>query len=327
MVGSHTRISQNLIGIDCLECLVSGATGAEKLYSAIEESARMVDAPFSRDKVWPTLSAFEGGFSDAGGVILSLQAGTHVPEMEYSAQVSPGISDPYARALASGILTETDHPVSTVLAEIVSLAPTSEHYIDCGIVGGFKKIYANFPHDQQTVAALAGLPSMPRAVGGNAEFFARHGLDRVALIGVDYVNKTINLYFQVSAATAGNLDQKTVSAMLHETGMSEPSDAMVAYACQAYRIYTTLSWDAEEILRIAFAPKPRRGIDPADLPARLEPRIEKFLRATPHKYPGALINATAAKWSPEREVLDLAAHYQVSAVQMKAIEAEEGRAS
>ncbi|WP_406423073.1 aromatic prenyltransferase [Streptomyces sp. NBC_00873] len=306
---------------------MSEGIGAEELYSAIEESARLVDAPFSRDKVWPILSAYEGGFSANGGVIFSLQASERVAEMEYSIQVSPGIDDPYAHALASGILAETDHPAGTLLSEIVALAPTSEHYVDCGIVGGFKKIYANFPHDPQKVSKLADLPSMPRAVGENAEFFARYGLDDVALIGVDYKNKTMNLYFQAPAVTAGNLDPKTVLAMLRETGMSEPSEEMLAYAGKAYRIYTTLSWDAKEIHRISFAPQPRRSIDLAELPARLEPRIEQFMRATPHKYAGALINASAAKWSHEHEVLDLAAYYQVSAVHMKAIKAQEGPTS
>ncbi|MFD0319239.1 aromatic prenyltransferase [Streptomyces flavalbus] len=168
---------------------------------------------------------------------------------------------------------------------------------------------------------------MPPAVAANAEFFARYGLDEVALIGVDYKNKTMNLYFQLPAAVRGDLDAKAVLAMLRETRMSEPSEEMLAYAAQAYRVYTTLSWDSGDIQRISFAPQPRRSLDLAELPARLEPRIEQFMRATPHTYPGALVNASAAKWSPQREVLDLAAYYQVSAVHMKAIQAQEGATS
>lgn len=302
---------------------MSGGIGAEEIYSAIKESARLVEAPFSRDKVWPVLSAFEGGFSDAGGVIFSLQAGGQVAEFEYSVQVSPEIGDPYAHALANGFFTETDdRPVRALLAEILALAPTSEHYIDCGIVGGFKKIYANFPHDPQKVAKLAEIPSMPRAVGENAEFFARYGLEDVALVGVDCRSKTINLYFQLSAPLAGNLAPQTVRDMLRETGMSEPSDKMLAYAGKAYRVYATLGWDSSEILRISFAPLPRRSIDLAELPARLEPRIAQFMQDTPHKYAGALLNATAAKWSKTSEFLDLASYYRVSPLHLKAIEAQ-----
>ncbi|WP_246886402.1 aromatic prenyltransferase [Streptomyces sp. GESEQ-4] len=302
---------------------MSPVVSAEELYSAIEESARLVDAPFSRDKVWPILTAFEGGFSQDGGVIFSLQAGEEVAEVEYSIQVSPGIEDPYAHALANGFFTETDHPVRALLSQVVELVPTSEHYIDCGIVGGFKKIYANFPHAPQKVSALAEVPAMPRAVGENLEFFARYGLEDVALVGADCKNRTVNLYFQLPAHVAGNLEPKTVREMLHETGMSEPSDQMLAYAGRAYRVYVTLSWDYSEILRISFAPQPRRGVDLADLPARLVPRIAEFMQATPHKYAGALINATAAKWSREKEFFDLASYYQVSPLHLKAIEAQE----
>lgn len=283
----------------------------------------MVDAPFSRDKVWPILSAFEGGFSEGGGVIFSLQADEQVPELEYSIQVSPGITDPYAHALANGFFAETEHPVRALLSEIVELVPTSEHYIDCGIVGGFKKIYSNFPHAPQKVAKLADLPSMPHALSENLEFFARHGLEDVALVGADCKNRTVNLYFQLPEGVAGDLDPKTVQAMLGETGMSEPSEKMLAYAGKAYRVYVTLSWDFSEILRISFAPQPRRSVDLTELPAQLVPRIAQFMRETPHKYTGALINATAAKWSHEKEFLDLASYYQVSPLHLKAIEAQE----
>ncbi|WP_406415566.1 aromatic prenyltransferase [Streptomyces sp. NBC_00873] len=299
---------------------MSGGITTEELYSAIEESARLVDAPFSRDKVWPVLSAYRDGFG-AGGVIFSLQAGERVEELEYTVQVSPGIDDPYAHALSNGFVAETDHPVSALLSDIQARIPGGEYYIDCGVVGGFKKIYANFPHDAQKVSKLAGIPSMPRAVDENSDFFARYGLEDVVLIGVDYKHRTMNLYFQLPAATAGNLEPKTVLSMLRETGMHEPDEQMLAYAAKSYRIYTTLSWDSSEIHRVSFGPKPRRDMDLSALPARLEPRLEQFMRTTPHKYAGDLINASAAKWSHDREFLDLAAYYQISPLHLKALTA------
>lgn len=297
-----------------------GGIAAEELCSAIEESARLVGAPFSRDKVWPILSAYRDGF-ETGGAVFSLQAGEHVAELEYSIQVSPGINDPYARALSNGFVTETDHPVSTLLSEIQARIPTSEYYIDCGIVGGFKKIYANFPHDARRVSKIADIPSMPRAVAENADFFARYGLEDVVLIGVDYKHRTVNLYFQLPAAISGNLKPETVLSMLRETGMPEPDEQMLAHAGEAYRVYTTLSWDSSEIHRISFAPQLRRGMDLSALPARLEPRIEQFMRTTPHTYAGDVIGASAAKWSHDRGFLDLAAYYQISPQHLKALTA------
>lgn len=297
---------------------MSGGFEAEELYSALEESARMTGAPFSREKVWPILSAYRDGFG-TGGAIFSLQAGESVEELEYSVQVSPGINDPYACALRNGFVTETDHPVATILSDIQTQVPSTEYYIDCGIVGGFKKIYANFPHDPQEVSKLSSIFSMPPAVAGNADFFARYGLEDVVLIGVDYRRRTINLYFQLPVGIAGNLDPKTVLSMLRETGMSEPDEQLLAYAGNAYRVYTTLSWDSSEIHRISFAPQPRHDLDLSALPVRLEPKLEQFMKTAPHTYAGDLVNASASKWSPESGFLDLAAYYQVSPPHLKAL--------
>lgn len=291
---------------------------AEELYSVLEESARLVAAPFSREKVWPVLSAYREGFGDSG-VIFSLQAGEQVAELEYTVQVSPGIDDPYGCAVANGLAEKTGHPVGTLLAELQALVPGSEYYIDCGIAGGFKKIYANFPHSPQKLARLAELPSMPGAVAANAEFYARHGLEDVVLIGVDYKNRTMNLYFQLPPGTAGNLEPETVRSMLRETRMHEPSEKMLAYAARSYRVYTTHSWESEDVHRISFGPRPRRDMDLSSLPARLEPRLEEFMRATPHDYPGDLINASAAKWSHTAEFLDLAAYYRISPMHLRAL--------
>ncbi|WP_405791518.1 aromatic prenyltransferase [Streptomyces sp. NBC_01506] len=303
---------------------MSGGIEAEELYAALEKSAHLVGAPFSREKVWPILSAYRDGF-DTGGAILSLQAGERAEEVEYSVQVSPGVGDPYARALAGGFVPETDHPVATLLQDIKERVPTSEYYIDCGIVGGFKKIYANFPHDPRRVSDLSDIASMPPAVAGNSDFFGRYGLQDVVLIGVDYRRRTMNLYFQLPAGTAGDLDPKTVLAMLRETGMREPDEDLLAYAGKAYRVYATVGWDSPEIRRISFAPSPRRSLDLSELPARLEPGFEEFMRNTAHTYDGELINASAAKWSPDSEFLDLAAYYQISPQHLKALTAAEAQ--
>jgi hypothetical protein len=160
---------------------------------------------------------------------------------------------------------------------------------------------------------------MPGAVAENADFFARYGLEDVVLIGVDYKNRTMNLYFQLPPGTAGNLEPETVLSMLRETKMHEPSEKMLAYAAKAYRVYTTHSWESPDVHRISFGPRPRRDMEFSSLPARLEPKLEEFMRATPHDYAGDLINASAAKWSPDHEVLDLAAYYRISPMHLKAL--------
>ena len=298
---------------------MSEGTEAEELYAAIEESARLVGAPFSRDKVWPILAAYRDALA-AGRIIFSVQVGErHIGELEYTIEVSPGIDDAYARALSNGFVEETDHPVGSLLPDIQARISVDEYFIDCGIDGGFKKVYTLFPRDLQRVAKLADIPSAPRALADNAGFFARYGLDGVALIGIDYQHETMNVYFQLP--DAGNLEPKTVLSMLREIGLPEPDERMLKFACRSYRVYTTLSWDSSKIQRISFAPPPRRSLDLSGLPVRLEPGIEQFMRSAPHTYAGERISASTVKWSHGGEYLDLGSYYQISPQQLKALTA------
>lgn len=294
---------------------MSGGIEAQELYAAVEKAAALVGAPCARDEVWPILSAYREAFTE-GAVIFSI-GGREAGELEYTVQVSAQSADPYEHARANGFVRQTDHPVATLLTNIRSRVSVGELFIDSGVVGGFKKIYAQFIQDPQKVADIAALPSAPPALAANADYFARHGLTDIVLTGIDYQNHTMNLYFQLPAPLAGNLDDKAVRAMLREIGLPEPSDPMVAYARGSYRVYTTVGWDSPQIKRISFAPRPRRGMDLTALPVQLPAHMEQFLRGAPHTYTGELINASAVKWTPTGEHLDLAAYYRATPQQLQ----------
>lgn len=300
---------------------MSGVTGAEDVYAAIEESARLVGAPCSRDEVLPILTAYFPGEALAeAGVALTVQTGErHAGELDYTINVPAEIGDPYALALSKGFVAETDHPVGNLLAEVQERCPLSEHLIDCGVAGGFKKIYAHFPHDLQPVSKLAELPSMPPAVAGNLDFFARHGLNDVAMMAFDYRRKSINLYFtRLSDETR---EPKNILSMLRETGLEEPKEQMLEFAQQAFRVNVTLSWDSPKVVRFCFAPPPARRLDSSALPVHIEPGIEKFAKNAPYTYPGERVNLFGVKWTPDGECLDVAAYYQLSPLHRRVLTA------
>ncbi len=68
---------------------MSADIDAEKLYSAIEESARLVGAPCSRDKVRPVLNAFGGTFDNAMVVFSVLTGQHHAGQLDYCFTISP----------------------------------------------------------------------------------------------------------------------------------------------------------------------------------------------------------------------------------------------
>lgn len=286
----------------------------EKVYSAFEETARLVGAACSRGKVLPILDAYGEALTESGIVFAVLSGARNAGELDYTITVPPGIDDPYAVALSNGFVAQTDHPVGSLLADLQERLSLSEYLVDCGVVGGFKKIYAHFPQNMQQVSNLAGIPSMPPAVAENTGFFARHGLDQVAMIAIDYGRHTMNLYFHRPAEP---LAEETIRSMIRESGWPAPSAQALTFAQQAFRVNVTLGWDSPKIVRIALARFPGRALDPSALSARIEPKFERFLRSTPHTYAGELINLLGLKWSSDGEIFEFASYYQLSPMQRK----------
>ncbi|MFJ2162819.1 aromatic prenyltransferase [Streptomyces sp. NPDC087856] len=291
---------------------MSADIDAEKLYSAIEESARLVGAPCSRDKVRPVLDAFGGTFDNAMVVFSVLTGQHHAGQLDYCFTISPDITDPYATALASGLTEETGHPVASLLAELHAQDwDITEHFTDCSAVSGFKKIYAHFPRDLQKVTTLAALPSMPPAVTANLGLFARHGLDEVAMTGIDYRSRTVSLYFQFTEHNSP--PPSTLAALLREIGLPPASEGMLEFAAGSFRANVTLGWDSPDIARVAFAPPLGPGLDLAKIPAPAEAPLQHFARAAPRAYTGERMNLFAVKWLPTGEFLEICSYYRLPA--------------
>ena len=289
---------------------MSDATVAEDVYAVIEESARLMGASCSRDRIWPILTAYEDALP-AAGMVFSVSTGEHPPgEFDYTITVPKTFGDPYAAAVSNGFVTETDHPVSTLLSDLHARVAVTEHLIDAGVVSGFSKIYAHFPFDLMGVSQLADIPSMPRALAENAGLFARHHLDDVAMVGIDYQRKTVNLYFaQLSDAFS---EAPNLLSLHREIGLPEPGEQWLEFAQKSFRVYATLGWDSPRIERICFAHRPVRAWDPSLLPVRIEPEVEKFVRSSRRTYGGRPVVIAAVKWTPDGEYLNLGPYCRLS---------------
>lgn len=296
---------------------MSGAAEVENVYSAIEESARLLDIACSRDKVWPILTAYRDALAEAV-IVFAMAAGRRAGELDYSISIPSALGDPYAVALSNGFTAETDHPVGAVLSDIQERCPIGMHAIDCGVVGGFKKTYSFFPTDNlQRVSKLADIPSMPRGLAENASFFTRYGLDdKVTMTSVDYQNRTVNLY--LGNLSAECLEPKTILSMLRESGLPEPSEQALEFAQKSFAIYPTFNWDSSKIERICFAVI---TTDPMAIPAQAEPEIAQFAKSAPHAYAGERTLVYGVTFSPGEEYYKLGSYYQVNSQTRKLVKA------
>jgi hypothetical protein len=299
---------------------MSGAAEVERVYSAMEESARLLDIVCSRDKIWPVLTAYKDVLTEAV-IVFSMASGRHATELDFSISMPSWHGDPYATALANGLTPETDHPVGALLAETQGRCPLSMYAIDGEVTAGFKKTYAFFPTDDlQGLAKLVDIPSMPRGVAENAGLFARYGLDKVQMTSIDYNRRTVNLYFGNLAAEF--LEPAAIRSMLREMGLQEPGEEGLEFAKRSFAVYPTLGWDSSKIERICFAVI---TTDPARLPTRTEAEVaefSKFANNAPYAYAGERRTLVyGLTLSPSEEYYKLGSYYQISDYQRKLLKA------
>ncbi|MFB8774959.1 aromatic prenyltransferase [Streptomyces broussonetiae] len=276
----------------------------EDVYAAIEETAALLNVECAREKVRPVLEAFE---PFEGGVIFSATAGERGGDLDLTIQVPQAIPDPYAHALERGLLPRTGHPVGSLLSDLDGRGIVEEYLIDFGVVGGLNKVYVHFPRTMQGVAALSSVPSMPPALAANAGFFARHDLDGVAMIAIDYRHETVNLYFP----TPGGIEPKTVLSMLEDMGLPEPEEELLESVRKSFRVYFTLGWDTSRIERISFA----RPLDMPLIKARVEPEFVRFLTCSPYTYDGERFSISIVKWAPDGQWFNAGSYYQFGPLQ------------
>jgi hypothetical protein len=259
---------------------MTGTSELEGLYSVLEKSAELLDVAPVRDKVWPILTAYRDALPQA--VIAFRLATRNAGDLDCRFSV-PKDLDPYARALSNGLITATDHPVGTLLSDVQERLTVHHHGVDFGVVDGFSKTWTFFPLDAlQQVSGLADVPSMPRSLAENMDFYTRHGLDsRVSMVGIDYPSRTVNVYFL--GAPAECREPEAVRSMLREFGLPDPSEQMLRLAKQATGFYTTLTYDSPKVQRITFAviiPDVRALPDHIEV----DPNVEKFARNVPYTY-------------------------------------------
>lgn len=287
---------------------MSGTAELSGLYSAIEESARLLDVTCSRDTVWPILTAYGNTLPQAVIAFRVATGARNAGDLDCRFTMLPKDLDPYALALSKGLVTGTDHPVGSLLADIHAQFPIDCSGIDFGVVGGFKKTWSFFPPDDlQDLAKLAEIPSMPRSLAANLDFFARYGLDdKASLIGIDYRHRTVNVYFGEPPAEI--FERKNILAILSEMGMASPSEQLLKLGEEAFGIYVTLSWDSLRIERVCFAVMTP---DPLALPVPIDAQIEQFVKSAPSKAEAEdrrFVYAVTS--SPDGEYYKLQSYYQ-----------------
>lgn len=301
---------------------MSGANDVERVYSAMEEAAGLLNVPVARDKIWPVLTAYQDALADAV-VVFSMAGGRRATELDFSISVPTDLGDPFTTALRRGLTEKTNHPVDNLLAELTDGFEIGMYAIDGMVTTGFKKTYASFPtNEPQPLTALLDVPSMPESARANAELFARYGLDKVQMVSVDYPKRQVNLYF--SELDTDYLQPEHVKSLARETGLVEPTEMGLDFASGSFAVYPTLGYDNDIVDRITYAVI---SVDPTLAPTKSEPEVSQLSRyatSAPYAYAGE--NRTlvyGVTLTSKEEYYKLGSYYQITDLQRTLVKAFE----
>jgi hypothetical protein len=256
---------------------VTNTVEISEIYSAIEQSAQLLDIPMEPDKVKTALAAFEPAFTDAS-VALRIATGARREKLlGYRYIKYTGELDPLETALAEGMVVRGGHPAERLFWEVKERFPIEGTGGDFEISSGFQKIWCFFPSSrQQPLDELANLDSVPRAVEGNLDLLARYGLRSASLFAVDYTSHTLNIYFD--GLPAGTFAPERVRELTGELGIPEPSEDELDLCAKAFAVYFTFSWESSKIDRVCF---PVLVPHPELVPTTLGSTITRFAQGVP----------------------------------------------
>lgn len=244
----------------------------KSIYSAVADTARLLGVPCDRDKLWPILRAYEAGFTSAAVALRTTTRARRSGELSVRYIGSAGYPDPYLLALDRKFMTKANRPIDRLYQEIQDRGSVTFRGVDVGVASGFEKIWSIYLDDgAKSVEAMSRTPAMPPSVGGNLDYFSRHGLNKITGIAVDYRSRSVNVYFPFTDTR----DTEKISMMFDDLGFRMPDKDELEMCRQAFSVYFTFTWDSPDIERVCF---PVRVSEPDLVPSHLDPLIERFVK-------------------------------------------------
>ena len=241
----------------------------ETMQKECEEMAAALSIPYNHDAMRKVFEVYSQSFEHAL-VPVSIRSTT---------KDDPGMNiryvdfwvrhNPYEMALENGFIKEDEHPIYKAYNEINEQYPIMGYGVDFEANVGFEKIWMFFaPHLLPDIHEITKTKSLPKSMVGNLDFFDHFGMKIFSAFGLDYYNKSSNIYFM--NGNMGELSKERLTEIFHYLGFDVPSDKELEQCQKASTFYCTYSWESE---KICF------GIlndDISTVPVEMHPYFKKF---------------------------------------------------
>jgi hypothetical protein len=252
-------------------------TDLQRLHDDIIKACEVSSAPYNSEAIWSVLNVYPEFFK---GSPISFRTTTKPPNkravnVRYVELDVP--HDPFPTALNAGLIQKQGHPVEDIIPEMQSRFPFDGfggYGVDFGANYGFEKIWGFF-NGSQMIEEIYRMPSLPDSVKAHADYFARHNLKDPRLMGVDFRNKSINIYF--FAHEIQGFSPEAVVGMIRDLGFTVPSEEIVQHCARSLPIYFTFTWDSPRAERLCFCTHAEKE----NVPVHLDPVIKQYVEGAP----------------------------------------------
>ncbi|MFI1916286.1 aromatic prenyltransferase [Nocardia sp. NPDC020380] len=238
----------------------------------LREFARLAEAEYDAGVVDPVLEALEGLWVNS---VIGVRTTTHpVPQRQMNVRLmnsGRGV-DPVTTLREAGLLEFSGHPMERVLTDVSAAVPVM-FGVDVGVARGVEKIWLMFP-ELISVERILGFTGIPDAARAHAAHLDRYG-GEIAIMALDFANRTMNLYSQVFAP--GRLTAADITTILAELDFVAATEQELALLGQTFNLYRTFSWTSPRMQRICFPVRHQA----ASFPKHLDPVLDRFVSGAP----------------------------------------------
>ena len=256
-------------------------TDLDQMLYDIVQAAKIAEVTCDNDAIQRVLNAYRDSFSGASVSFATntKPIGDRGLSIRYVDFEFP--HDPYKIALDNGFVIESDHPIESFLAEIRSKFTIQGYGVDLSATNGFAKIWVFF-RDLPSVKDVCTITSLPESIISHARFFEKYDLAYVSLFALDFLHKSINIYFM--AKKPGLFPTDKIARMVEELDLEIPNQELLEHSSKAVTIYPTFNWDSPNAERICFGTiVPNPDLVPRHLHSLLEQYVSQVPFASDHR--------------------------------------------
>jgi len=244
------------------------------LFRDLVTTADLTGVGYSEETLRRVLKTFEHGFREHSIQLRSTTKPADRRDLCFRYLDLETREHPFDRAVKHGELSPTKHPIFSWLPQVAERFSALGYGVDFEAVRGLVKIW-QFIDGAYDPEALLSLPAMPRSFRPSLPVLHELGLDSATIVGADFINASVNLYFRPSRPSHGT--GELVTAACKHLGFREPSIAAQAHAARAGCIGVTYGWEGPAIERICFYVP---GFTREGVPAH-EPLLRRFAANVP----------------------------------------------